>query len=717
MGLNTCIIFFSLLTMASLVVSKGQRKPNIAMKPSLEAVVRGENVKIVCTFHSGCENSRVSLLRSSKAKAISRARTAGKLCSASFQIAPNLTETYTCVYNLRGAGEQEVLQRSDPLHLNVIDRPVTPSIELDGGLSTFIFGHHAKIKCYLSSKYSCSSLYLHRNGQKLTNSNVQSDFNYHMATFEIPITAREMFTCSCELTLEQSLLSSEQSYSVYVTVIDKPQKPSLSLNHSENIFIRGELVNMTCSVDFQSSSYSFYLYTGEQKTHSHFADQNHSFTIFEIQAAVPEYYMCECGMTVSGHRRYSELSDKLYLNVVERPKRPRIKLNASVRIFLKGEPLSITCQVDVLYSVRQFFLYRSTNGHSLEEISEDSGSTSVNFQIVANDPGEYWCAYQARIAGRLIDSETSVSVLVPVFDRPAEPEISLNLNFTTVIKGELLLLTCKAPTQDSDKMFYLYNNNNSLEAVPPIITKGRQIGIFNITETVNPGVEQYKCMYSMVVEERLISSKQSNPMILTIKDHILKPTCLLEFHGYPTAKGQNVTVNCTAPIPYPSMRFIFYEFSQTLIDSTQVLSGQSSAAMDILVPPFRSKNIEYSCRYQVDIGGRWIESDTCKLHHTDGINMQLLFILGSALLLLLFIFILICTLIIIKGGRNREGPVTLDQDTRMHTLDYPMISWDPTTGTVPEDLEYVYDTVDATDLCTISGQHWRREPSLYATVK
>ncbi|GCC37567.1 hypothetical protein chiPu_0016071 [Chiloscyllium punctatum] len=460
--------------------------------------------------------------RSSKATAISRVRTTGKPCSASFQISPSVTEIYTCVYNLRGAGEREILQRSDPLHLNVIDRPMTPSIVLDGGLSTFIFGHHAKIKCYLSSKYSCSSLYLHSKGQKLTNSKVQSDFNYHMATFEIPITAHEMFTCSCELTLEQSLLSSEQSYPVYVTVIDKPQKPSISLNHSKNIFVRGELVNMTCSVDFQSSSYSFYLYTGEQKTHSHFAEKKHSFTIFEIQAAVPDYYMCECETTVSGHQRYSELSDKLYLNVVERPKRPQIKLNASVRIFLKGETLSITCQADVPYSVRQFSLYRSTNGHYLDEISEDSSSTSANFQIVANDTGEYWCAYQARIAGRLIDSETSISVPIPVFDRPAEPEISLNLNFTTVIKGELLLLTCKAPSQDSAKTFYLYNNNNSLEAVPPIVTKGRQIGIFNITETVSPGVEQYKCMYSMVVEERLISSKQSNPMILTIKGGCLE---------------------------------------------------------------------------------------------------------------------------------------------------------------------------------------------------
>ncbi|XP_059498314.1 uncharacterized protein LOC132206015 [Stegostoma tigrinum] len=450
--------------------------------------------------------------------------------------------------------------------------------------------------------------------------------------------------------MAKRLIDSESSVSVSVLVLDKPRKPSISLKQSYGVFVRGEMVNITCSVDFQSSRYSFYLHTSEQRRLIFFAEHRSSFITFQVQAAESDYYMCECGVNVSGQRKYSELSEKLHVAVIERPKMPEIELNESARIFLTGESVGIVCRVGAPSTVRGFYLYKGDSDRSLQQIREPNGSSSVSFQVVVNETGEYRCAYWTIMAKRLIDSESSVSVSVLVLDRRLEPEISLSLNFTTVVKGELLLLTCTAPVQDSVEMFYLYQRENLLDVAPPLIMKGSQTVVFNITETVNPGVQQYDCMYTTLIAERLISSQRSNPVILTIKDHVRKPTCLLEFHDYLLAETQNATMNCTAPIPYPSMTFLFYGISQTPIHSTQVTDGQSSAAFDFLVPRFRNKSVHYSCSYQVDIGERWIESDKCIPLRSDGIFLKLLIILGSGLLLLLLIIILICTIVIVKTG-------------------------------------------------------------------
>eukprot|EP00061_Rhincodon_typus_P013810 g40412.t1 len=93
---------------------------------------------------------------------------------------------------------------------------------------------------------------------------------------------------------------------------------------------------------------------------------------------------------------------------------PEIKLNESASIFLKGESVSIVCRVDVPYTVRGFYLYKSNNERSLQQIREQNGSSSVSFQTVVNETDEYRCAYWTIMARRLIDSETSVSVSVPV---------------------------------------------------------------------------------------------------------------------------------------------------------------------------------------------------------------------------------------------------------------------------------------------------------------
>ncbi|XP_067878270.1 uncharacterized protein [Heterodontus francisci] len=670
MDLSKYVIYMVFLIGNYLVLSKGQKKPTIAMDPSLDGVIEGESVYIICTLDSGCTDAWVYLYRNSERNYLSASRTTGEQCSITLEIQVSVTEYYTCVYSLSESGKLGRLQRSDPLivtvlgllacmceflfwHLFVLpSRPKTPTITLNSRFTLIVKGERVKFICAVSSKYSCSWLYLHRKGTTIGYEPVHNDANYHFATFEIATSASEYYTCTCETLVSGSWRKSEHSDRIDITVIEQPRKPLMSLNPSEQRFLKGEFVTVICGVDFQSSTYRFRVYnSGREMSHS--AEEQRNFTSFQVQAKLPGNYTCVCGINNLGEWTYSVHSEKIFLNVMDRPKRAEIRLNDAPNVFLKGEEVSLTCKAGDHHSASQFYLYQGSDDHSVDQRNNIRNNV-VSFRLVAYVSERYWCAYQTKIAGRLIHSENSTTVYVPVIDRPANPEISLNQNFTTVIRGEICLLTCKALLQDSDNTFYLYKVNNSFQVTPSIIVKGKHSVTFNLTEVINLGVEHYRCKYNTIVLGRSIDSELSDPVILTVVDRPLKPICLLETQGPVTENEQNVTVNCTAPNAYPIMKFYFYVNSQNQLHIPQVTEGHNSATIITSVPRLKIKTEYFTCRYQVKIAGRWVESDTSnpqRLVGSDGLYMQLILGLGSALTFLLII-LLTCKLANIKRASH-----------------------------------------------------------------
>ncbi|XP_038636261.1 uncharacterized protein LOC119954791 [Scyliorhinus canicula] len=579
------------------------------------------------------------------------------------------------------------------------DRPKTPSIVLNIPYAVSIKGELTTISCFVSSHYSCNRMLLHRNGEVMRTASAWSDVNYHSADFRFETTTSAIYTCRCETQVSGKWLISEHSERINITALDNPRRPTISLNPLENTFVNGEIVTITCSVDFHSTVYRFYLYVADREINS-YTEGNSHFATFQIQPIITADYTCVCWVKVFDQWKYSAESDKISVTVIDRPPKPSIRLNESESIFLKGESITITCEAGLQQSPSQFNLFQGRDRHSVLRSSRIGYHNVVSFRLAAGKTEDYWCAYQIAQNGRRIASENSTNVQVPVIDPPITPKLSLNQNFTTILKGELLLLTCEAPPRDWDTTFFLYKLNNSFTPAAHRTVKGRYSVTYNITGALNPGVDHYRCMYNTRVSGRLLNSAQSDPIILTVIDHPLKPICVLETKGHTSENEQNITFGCTAPNSYSAVKFYFYINSQTQFNIPQENAGKNGASISLTAPRLQNRTDFYTCRYEFEVAGRSIESETCTpqiLLRSDGINIYILIALGSTILLFLLITISICSVVIMKKGNrpivvnkcdelyvSSGQSVNAEEDKRNAPPAYSLIDW--SLSTVPENV-------------------------------
>ncbi|XP_072340040.1 uncharacterized protein [Scyliorhinus torazame] len=651
MDLDKSEVVLLLLVGTYLVLCKGEQKPTITMNPPLAAFVQGEFVKITCNLESGCSGSWVSVYSSKDNKYLSAGHTTGDQCSFSIRFEVTQTSSYTCDYSLTDPSKL----RSDPLIVTAIDRPKTPSIALNIPFAVSMKGEFVTIICFVSSHYSCNWMALSRNGEEIRRASAQSDVNYHSANFRIATTTSAIYTCRCVTPVSDNWLISEHSERITITAIDNPRKPTISLSPLQNMFVMGEIGTINCSVDFHSSVYGFHLYDAGQDINSCYTEGNSHFSTFQIQPLITADYTCVCWVKVFDQWECSVKSDTISVTVVDRPPKPSIRLNESESIFLKDERITVTCEAGLQQAPIQFNLYQGGVRHSVFRSSRTGYSNVATFRLVAGKTEDYWCAYQIAQNGRRIASENSTNIQAPVIDPPITPTLSLNQNFTTILRGELLLLTCKAPPRDSDTIFSLYKLNNSFTPAAHRIVKGRYSVTFNITGALNPGVDDYRCMYSTNVSGRLLNSAQSDPMVLTVIDHPLKPICVLEAKGPTSENEQNITFNCTAPNSYSAVTFYFYVNSQIQFHIPQENVGKNGASISLTVPRLQNRTDFYTCRYEFQVAGRRVESEACNpqsLLRSDGMNIYILIALGSAILLFLLITISICSVVIMKKGNR-----------------------------------------------------------------
>ncbi|XP_051901955.1 uncharacterized protein LOC127587585 [Pristis pectinata] len=632
--------------------SQSQQKPTITLNPWLDAVVKGENIGINCTIGSPCSEGWFYLYKNEQKRYDDKIRTSDGQCTATFEIRGNFSENYTCGYVPRYSGKWGELLRSDPIFVRVIDRPKAPDIILKSQFAKFITGEAVEIICQSSVNYSCGSMYFLKHGEQLFNQTVETNYYHRFSMFRMRVNASGCYTCQCALLVSGEWLVSEPSDSLNITVINQPTKPILSRNQTAEVFIEGELVQLTCTVDFQAEATTFYLYNSRREScanQSHVGKDRHIVT-FKIAPVRKDYFTCVCGAYVSGQLRYSEESERVNFTVIDRPRKPEISVNWTGSAFLQGENIRLTCKSEGPYGAQKFVWYKGNNRQLLESIHVNAMHNLAIIDRLANQPEDYKCAYQVNISGRLIDSENSTTLHVPVIKPPAKAEISLNRNFSVYIGGELLSLTCKTPDQGSKGTFFIYSLNPRFPVAAIEVPKGSQTVTFNVTTMMNSGVESYQCIYKAIVAGRVIESEPSVPLILTIKERPPKPTITMDLQGPITEEGQNITVNCTAPNAYAPEKFYLYLHSEEQPYKHTETEGGHSAAFNIMVPLLKMSKEYYTCQYQVQMAGRSIASalsDPQMLPKSDGQFWY--YILGS------FLLVVICLVSFLVAIKNREA--------------------------------------------------------------
>ncbi|XP_062890848.1 uncharacterized protein LOC134338735 [Mobula hypostoma] len=378
---------------------------------------------------------------------------------------------------------------------------------------------------------------------------------------------------------------------------------------------------------------------------------------FLITPSATDYYTCVVAVYVLGHWEYSEHSDRMNVSIIDRPRKPTISTNWNGNALLKGETIQLKCETESQYYVRNFALYKGKDGHLEKSIRVDFGYNTVAFETSVNHSEIYWCAYQAVISGHMIDSERSRSLYVPVVGPLKKPEIFLNENFPIYIKGEMLLLTCKAPVRGPNRTFHIYSVNKTFPNTTSRIIEGTLSVTLDLTGVLHAGKEIYRCLYKTMVRGRQIDSEQSDPLVISVTDRPLKPIIALESDDPMTGREQNRSVRCTAPQHYTVNKFYLYTNYGKQSYKYSKSNGLHSATFN-LTEPLLNWNVEYlTCQYEVWISGRSIVSeisDRLFFIRSDSIfewhSWQFMLSVGAAVLLFM-----IAVLVSVTVARKKRG--------------------------------------------------------------
>ncbi|XP_067836631.1 osteoclast-associated immunoglobulin-like receptor [Heptranchias perlo] len=195
------------------------------------------------------------------------------------------------------------------------------------------------------------------------------------------------------------------------------------------------------------------------------------------------------------------------------PKKPRISPDQPSGVYLKGETVTITCTVAGDYPDKSFHFYRDRrllNSHQI--ITKDNIGT---FRVTGTDQGgSYHCQYGTSVNRRQFWSQLSEAVRVTIADLP-KPNISVDSSL--VLKGGKVTFNCTNPRDHPGFTFYLYRHREANYS--DVQTAARDNSVtFTITNIDHTDGGNYTCLYKGDVWGRLLTSAESDPVYITVRD-------------------------------------------------------------------------------------------------------------------------------------------------------------------------------------------------------
>ncbi|XP_072884229.1 uncharacterized protein [Hemitrygon akajei] len=545
---------------------------------------------------------------------------------------------YYCVYTSTVSGRSISSVKSDRIKIAVVARPQKPRISSDRPDKVYVSDESVILTCRKTNQEYYGRTFHLYNGRQLVN----EEFSYQSsATFNIAnggdaprdyycvytrtVSGRRILSgysnriswvssnsSSRSLTeslrscisaqLAQMVLSGrlEDSLDFHVRYPEqtRPQKPQISSNRPDEVYVSDESVILTCQkTDQEYSGDTFRLYNDGLLVKEKLSQQNSATFTFANGGVAPWDYSCDYTRTVSGRTISSPESNRIKITVVARPQKPQISSNRPDEVYVSDESVILTCQkTDQEYSGDTFRLYN--DGLLVKEKLSQRNSATFTFANGGVAPWDYSCDDTRTVSGRTISSPESNRIKITVVARPQKPQISSNRPDEVYVSDESVILTCQKTDQEySGDTFRLYNNG--------LLVKEKLSQQNSATFTfANGGVApwDYSCVYTRTVSGRTISSPESNRIKITVVDLPRPNISQVPSH---VSQGEDVTFNCTFTKSTSVGTFYFYKNGVQLNDTVpQSADAQNKSATFTIqnVEPGNSGN--YTCVYQLLKGPR-----------------------------------------------------------------------------------------------------------------
>ncbi|XP_078497453.1 immunoglobulin superfamily member 1-like [Lissotriton helveticus] len=620
--------------------------PSISLIPRYPVYIRGESVNITCSAPSRYKPSGFRYFKKDEGKSHEEPswdRGFQEISTSNL----NTEGSYTCAYWIETSIKVISSRESGEVSISVRDFLEAPSISLIPSYPVYIRGESVNIRCSAPSRYKPRGFRYFKKDEGKSHEEPSWDRGFQeISTSNLNVEG----SYTCAYWIETSIkFSSIESSAVSISVIDHPPAPSISLTPNYPVYVKGESVNITCSppTGYVTKGFRHFKISGGNLTEI----KSQSGDSHKISTSHPEAagtYECSYWIETSGRQIQSFGSEAVSISVTDTPPAPSIALTPHYTVYIRGEPVTVTCIASAEHTPLQFQFIKKPGGQRMEV----SSTGRASYKIFTSDPeaeGSYSCLYSKETLRRAIQSGESGTVSISVTDTPPAPSIALTPHYTVYIRGEPVTVTCIASAEHTPLQFQFFKKAGGQQM--EVSSTGRaSYKIF----TSDPEAEgSYSCLYSKETLRRAIQSGESGTVSISVTDPLSPPVMYVDQAGSRVEENESVSLNCSAPSTYENLTFNF-KGPEGLLGSQSPEPGEKSSQISFFaIRGNYSQNQTFSCYYEAVVAGRKLQSNSTDVAlvtvflEADSIPVHWDYIYywtggGAALFVLLILSLLIC---------------------------------------------------------------------------
>eukprot|EP00079_Xenopus_tropicalis_P032687 XP_017946458.1 PREDICTED: immunoglobulin superfamily member 1-like [Xenopus tropicalis] len=410
---------------------------------------------------------------------------------------------YSCTYWTKISGRNMKSLLSNTLEIRITTHPPAPSISLSPSHSVYIVGEHVTLSCYPPDSYKAKGIQYFHEGKEIHSTT-------HVIYTEVRSSAGN-YSCGYWIETHNRNINSMASDYVTIVITNKPRPPSIILRPSHPVYLKGEFINMTCSIYNHSIMTKVQFYKDENQIQVEEAhDGEATYRLFLAGLEATGHFLCKYMIIVSGREILSEPSRRIQVTVMDVPNPPSVDLIPAYSVYLKGESVNMTCSAPGNATVKNILYFKDGKVIHTEEARE--GKATVLIPDLEID-GKYACKYTTVHSRREIPSQTSS--LVRVIDHPRPPSLKLFPEHNIYITEETLTITCYECGNTDE--FKLYKNGQILHNSN---SKNKILQHKLILQASSNGSYTCTCIKTLSGERRM-ETKSSNPVDVFVSSRYL----------------------------------------------------------------------------------------------------------------------------------------------------------------------------------------------------
>ncbi|KAM9121185.1 Fc receptor-like protein 5 [Pangshura tecta] len=582
--------------------------PTLSLHPTHPLYLPGEHVTLKCSAPGGTKLQKYGFYREQERLIHDEVPAPAGVAGLEIVVEMGKAGVYTCAYWTLRSGRDILSERSQPVSLLVQAPPPAPRLSLDPPNTVYLPGERLNLSCSAPGAQQVTGYRFYKRPPEQSSEELPSPQGTRL---EILAAVGDEGPYTCQYWSRESgrELPSRLSQPIAIRVTAPPPAPRLSLDPPNTVYLPGERLNLSCSAPGaqQVTGYRFYKRPPEQSSEELPSPQG---TQLEILAAVGDEgpYTCQYWSRESGRELPSRLSQPIAIRVTDPPGKPSVSLSPDYPAYVTGDRVEINCSAPPGASAVQYGIYESReplgsltgNAETWRMDLQDNGTRNVT--------RSFSCTYVELIQGRAVPSYASHPVSISVFPAPDAPSLRLIPPLPLYVTGETVTAECVAPAGPYvPRAHWVLRDGEALGEQP-----GPRIPL-NVTPS-DSGT--YRCGYSTELHGRHLHSPPSDPVPLSVTEPPPQPALSVDPPSGVVSEGLPLLITCTAPGDASERRFHFYKDGAEIvprdtgseISTTEPSTGSVNFSVLSILRAGPSNTGEFSCRYEVNMSGRWIPS-------------------------------------------------------------------------------------------------------------